>query len=113
MPSVPSRSLLEMRDKTAWNTQDDSKCRIVLYISCIYMIHPSTVGVWDGTAYFKKNKKASLKFSFDEVHKLPRLETDPGFGDIVIVLYSTSSYLRDDKINLSLNLYGVVLVARA
>lgn len=69
--------------------------------------------MWDGTAYFKKNKKASLKFSFDEVHKLPRLETDPGFGDIVVVLYSTSLYLRDDKINLSLNLYGVVLVARA
>ncbi|KAL1938900.1 hypothetical protein VTO73DRAFT_11053 [Trametes versicolor] len=94
MPSVPSHSLLEMRDKTTWNTQDD-------------------IGVWDGTAYFKKNKKASLKFSFDEVHKLPRLETDPGFGDVVVVLYSTSSYLRDDKINLSLNLYGVVLVARA
>ena len=69
------------------------------------------VGLWDGTEYFKKNKRAQARFSFDEIHKLPELQQDPMFGDIVIVLYSTSSYVREEKIHLSLNLYGVVLVA--
>ncbi|KAI0667353.1 hypothetical protein C8Q78DRAFT_994067 [Trametes maxima] len=62
VPSVPSRSLLEMRDKTTWSTNDD-------------------VGAWDGTEYFKRNKKPSMKFSFDVLHTLPRLTADPNFGD--------------------------------
>ncbi|KAL1941381.1 hypothetical protein VTO73DRAFT_7198 [Trametes versicolor] len=36
IPSLPPRSLLEMHDKTTWNTQND-------------------IGMWDGTANFKKN----------------------------------------------------------
>ncbi|KAI0665362.1 hypothetical protein C8Q78DRAFT_986772, partial [Trametes maxima] len=95
VPSVPSRSLLEMRDKTTWSTNDD-------------------VGAWDGTEYFKRNKKPSMKFSFDVLHTLPRLTADPNFGDTVMVLYSASTYRRDNVAgtSLSLNLYGIVLVLR-
>ncbi|KAI0359697.1 hypothetical protein OH77DRAFT_1395134, partial [Trametes cingulata] len=92
-PSTPSHSLLEMRDKTTWSANDD-------------------IAIWDATQYFKKSKAPSKQFTFDLLPTLPRMTADPTFGDIVIVLYSASSYNCDNGLGLSLNLYGVVLVSR-
>ncbi|KAI0323676.1 hypothetical protein GY45DRAFT_1376147 [Cubamyces sp. BRFM 1775] len=81
---VPSRSLLDMREKTTWSTNDDE--------------------------YLKKDKRKTLQFSFDILHTVPRMTADPSFGDRVMVLYSTSAYRREGAgaLGLSLNLYRIV-----
>ncbi|KAH9891179.1 hypothetical protein C8Q73DRAFT_651689, partial [Cubamyces lactineus] len=91
---VPSRSLLDICEKTMWSTNNN-------------------VAVWDGAEYFKRDKRKTLQFSFDILHTLLRMTTDPSFGDIVIVLYSTFAYRQEgaSTLGLSLNLYGIVLVA--
>ncbi|KAI0349973.1 hypothetical protein OH77DRAFT_1593859 [Trametes cingulata] len=90
---VPSRSLLDMHDKTTWTANDD-------------------IPLWDATEYFKRDKAPSKRFSFDLITKLPRMTTDLNFGDSAIILYSASSYPRENgALGLSMNLYGVVRIA--
>ncbi|KAI1789301.1 hypothetical protein LXA43DRAFT_893025 [Ganoderma leucocontextum] len=97
--SASGRSLLKMRDKTAWAATDK-------------------IPLWDGREYFKKNKLASNKFKHELVHTLPSFKMDLSFGDIALVYYSVSNFgsgkseahtVADES--LSLNLYGVVLIA--
>ncbi|KAI0713350.1 hypothetical protein C8Q76DRAFT_621137, partial [Earliella scabrosa] len=106
----PSRSFLDMRDKTVWSTSDD-------------------IAIWDGRKFFAANKSPAELFRHDFVTNLPRLNHDLQFGDVAIVYYSVSTYpigssssssasssansvaYTNAKAGLSFNLYGAVLVA--
>ncbi len=117
--SRPSRSLLDMRDKTTWGSNDDSKhcsfdCCVYFYqLNCIH-----SVAIWDARHLFAARGVKEV-FKHDKVTSLKRLERDLEFGEIAMVYYSASTYpVGTEKNNfssavlaLSLNLYGVVLLA--
>ncbi|KAI0709815.1 hypothetical protein C8Q76DRAFT_624765, partial [Earliella scabrosa] len=94
----PSRSFLDMRDKTSWSTDDD-------------------IAIWDARPLFQAGKAPGNNFCHDRVTSLPRLYRDLEFGDIALVYYGASTYPvsravhAEASIGLSLNLYGVVLIA--
>ncbi|TFK77669.1 hypothetical protein K466DRAFT_508245, partial [Polyporus arcularius HHB13444] len=98
----PSRSLLDMRDKTAWGSNDD-------------------IAIWDARHLFSARGGVKDNFKHDMVTSLKRIEYDLTFGDIAMVYYSASTYPVGAERNsfssavqaLSLNLYGVVLLASA
>ena len=71
----------------------------------------STVPVWDASEMFKKNKLKGKVFSHDMVPHLPRVKEELSHGDLVMVYYSASTYVKKNASGqecLSLNLYGVV-----
>ena len=60
---------------------------------------------------FKKNKLKGNVFSHDKVNGLPRVKEELNHGDLVMVYYSASTYVKKNNNSqecLSLNLYGVV-----
>ena len=75
------------------------------------------VAIWDARAQFQAGKVPGNDFSHDQVTNLPRLSHDLDFGDIALVYYSASTYSAsrtthaDASMGVSLNLYGVVLIA--
>ncbi|KAI0688834.1 hypothetical protein C8Q76DRAFT_772035 [Earliella scabrosa] len=101
----PSRSLLEMRDKTSWTTADD-------------------IGIWDAREYFNSAKPADKQYRHELLTSLPRLPFDLEYGDLAVVYHSVNTYAvpraKQDKIPtfaeattaLSMNLYGVALLAK-
>ncbi|KAI0741509.1 hypothetical protein C8Q80DRAFT_1110607 [Daedaleopsis nitida] len=95
---LPSRSLIEMRDKTTWQITDD-------------------IPLWDTRHLFKTGLDCDTKFSHDTVASLPRLERELQFGEVAIIYYSASTFLPSKNIHpdavhgLSLNLYGAVSIA--
>ncbi|RPD52026.1 hypothetical protein L227DRAFT_515424, partial [Lentinus tigrinus ALCF2SS1-6] len=97
--SVPSRSLLDMRDKTTWSHTDD-------------------IGVWDAREYFRADKPDNLVYRHEKLTSLPPCTEDLQFGDIALVYYCTSTYqtstssFAEAKVAVSHNLYGVALLAR-
>ena len=54
-----------------------------------------------------------MQFTFDGLDGLPKLTEELSFRDLAMVLYSASEYKVGNKTSLSLNLYAVVLLARA
>ncbi|KAI0749939.1 hypothetical protein C8Q80DRAFT_1269737 [Daedaleopsis nitida] len=98
-PSLPARSLIEMRDKTTWQITDD-------------------IPMWDGTHLFKQGRNASVKFSHDTVASLPRLKRKSWSlvkllsSTIVLLLPPALKNIHPNTVHgLSLNLYGAVTVA--
>ena len=83
-----------------------------LYPSPVTHTDTFSVAIWNATQYFKKSKAPSKQFTFDLLPMLPCMTTDPTFGDIIIVLYSVLSYNCENGMELSLNLYSIVLVLR-
>ena len=69
------------------------------------------VPVWDASEMFKKNRFKTAVFNHDEVTRLPRVKEELNHGDLVMVYYSASTYVKKNASAqecLSLNLYGVV-----
>ena len=69
------------------------------------------VPVWDASEMFKKNRFKTAVFNHDEVTRLPRVKEELNHGDLVMVYYSASTYVKKNNNSqecLSLNLYGVV-----
>ncbi|TFK78821.1 hypothetical protein K466DRAFT_606634 [Polyporus arcularius HHB13444] len=97
--SCPSQLLLDMRDKTAWGSNDN-------------------IAIWDACHLFAARGLKEV-FKHDKVTSLERLERDLEFGEITMMYYSASTYpVGAEKNNftsavqaLSLNLYRVVLLA--
>ena len=54
--------------------------------------------------------KDGLKW--DEIHKLPRFTEDLEYGDLAVLLYIPSTYVRNYVTYMSLNLCGVILLAK-
>ena len=122
MDSNPSRSLLEMRDKTSWTTADESTHLFNVYIFSLLLL--GIVAIWDAREYFQSNKNADKQYHHELLTSLPRLPFDLEYGDLAIVYHSVNTYAvtrgKQDKIPtfaeantaLSMNLYGVALVAK-
>ena len=82
------------------------------------------VAIWDAREYFQSNKNADKQYHHELLTSLPRLPFDLEYGDLAIVYHSVNTYPvtrgKQDKIPtfaeantaLSMNLYGVALVAK-
>ncbi|TFK78591.1 hypothetical protein K466DRAFT_507062 [Polyporus arcularius HHB13444] len=98
----PSWSLLDMHDKRAWGSNDDT-------------------AIWDACHLVSARGGVKDNFKHDMVTLLKHIEHDLTFGDIAIVYYSSSTYPVGAEQNsfsravqaLSLKLYVVVLLASA
>ena len=81
----------------------------------------SAVAIWDARPYFLHSKPGKLVWKHEYVTRLERLTEDLQYGDIAIVYHSVSAYSIVQKAEnptfhtattgISLNLYGVALIA--
>lgn len=109
----PSRSLLDMRDKTVWGHGDDSKSALSLVCKKQKELTGLVVGLWDAREYFSGGKVDSLVYRHENLTSLPRCTEELRFGDIALVYYCASTYpSKNNTTGMSHNLYGAALLAR-
>ena len=84
------------------------------------------VAIWDAREYFTIVKDDDKVFAHENVASLPRYERDLEFGDLALVYHSVSTFdaaptppssdkappYNEAKTILSMNLYGVALIAK-
>lgn len=109
-----SRTILEMRDKQAWTANDNSQYLFIAYTLIDISDKFEQVPLYDACSYFRHAKAPSLQFSLDDIDGLPRIiHNDLSFKDLVLVLYCATEYtVAGRPAGLSLNIYGVVLLAK-
>ena len=108
-------SLLQMREKLTWTASDHC---MYLSFTCVKSLANflSIVNIYDARAHFCHAKPPSLQFSLDDIDGLPRIvDEELSCGDLIMALYSASEFKssRGPAMGLSLNLYGIVLLAKA